>query len=262
MENNTPPTGAPQAANATLSETLGQYKLPVLCDQGAGKDAENLWGAADNALYIRSLIQDLLGIPEEHTWEYSEALAKTIEEKGFDRLDLRRVMDVIGFTDQEPITKQNYLSLTHRSREVLMQKYGKTEDDIKALINTDHDILMTYRGFIRFLETDFSLSTNYFKIVAPITSAYPFTRRVEQPSGEFAKAPWHCVVAMDIHGSYRTVHAREVRKTHNLVYVDGRPQYYRQKSSLWDWEESRTGNTVVNLNIPMACSFIQQKMPN
>ncbi|KAL8867204.1 MAG: hypothetical protein Q9198_008604, partial [Flavoplaca austrocitrina] len=131
------------------------YKLPVLCDQGAGKDAENLWGAADNALYIRSLIQDLLGIPEEHTWEYSEALAKTIEEKGFDRLDLRRVMDVIGFTDQEPITKQNYLSLTHRSREVLMQKYGKTEDDIKALINTDHDILMTYRGFIRFLETDF-----------------------------------------------------------------------------------------------------------
>ncbi|KAL8883135.1 MAG: hypothetical protein Q9192_007426 [Flavoplaca navasiana] len=132
-------------------------------------------------LYIRSLIQC---IPEEHTWEYSEALAKIIEEKGFDRLNLRRVMDVPGFTDREPIIKQNYLSLTHRSREALMQKYGKMEDDIKALINTDHDTLMTYRGFIRFLETDL------------------------------------------------------------------RPQYYRQKSSLWDWEDSRTGNTVFEPQYP------------
>ncbi|KAL9627995.1 MAG: hypothetical protein Q9204_006190 [Flavoplaca sp. TL-2023a] len=122
-----------------LGEVLALARLDQLC-----RDIETVYPRGD-----------LVGIPEEHTWEYSEALAKIIEEKGFDRLNLRRVMDVIGFTDQEPITKQIHLSLTHRSREVLMQKYGKTEDDIKVLINTDHDTLMTYRGFIRFLETDF-----------------------------------------------------------------------------------------------------------
>lgn len=103
---------------------------------------------------------DVVGISEEHTWEYSEALAKIIEEKGFDRLKLRRVMDVIGFTDQQPMTKQTYLSLTNQSRTILMQKYGRTEDDIRALIATDHDTLMTYRGFIRFLENDLRYVTS------------------------------------------------------------------------------------------------------
>ncbi|KAL8764382.1 MAG: hypothetical protein Q9184_000087 [Pyrenodesmia sp. 2 TL-2023] len=125
-----------------LGEVLALARLNQLC-----RDIESIYPPGD-----------VVGISEEHTWEYSEALARIIEEKGFDRLKLRRVMDVIGFTDQQPMTKQIYLSLTNPSRTTLMQKYGRTEDDIRALIATDHDTLMTYRGFIRFLENDLRYS--------------------------------------------------------------------------------------------------------
>lgn len=55
---------------------------------------------------------------------------------------------------------------------------------------------------------------------------------------------------MDLHGSYRTVHAREVRQTHNLICIDGRPHYYRQRSALWDWDDSSTDSVVFEPQYP------------
>lgn len=37
-------------------------------------------------------------------------------------------------------------------------------------------------------------------------------------------------------GTYQTVHAKDVRESHRLVYQDGRPYFYREKSALWEWE--------------------------
>ena len=60
---------------------------------------------------------------------------------------------------------------------------------------------------------------------------------IPQASGAFPKTPWHCSVATGVDGSYSTVHAKDVRETHNLVYSNGRPYFFREKSDLYDWAE-------------------------
>lgn len=55
---------------------------------------------------------------------------------------------------------------------------------------------------------------------------------------------------MDLDGSYHTVHAREVRQTHNLIHIDGRPQYFRQKSVLWDWNDPSDTGAVFEPQYP------------
>lgn len=98
------------------------------------------------------MASDVVGIPEEDTWEYSEALNNIIERKGFSNLRLRRVMEITGLTCDQPLTREAYLSLTGKCRAMLLAKYGKSEDDIRHMIESDQDTLTTYRGFIRFLE--------------------------------------------------------------------------------------------------------------
>ena len=58
---------------------------------------------------------------------------------------------------------------------------------------------------------------------------------VPHPSGRFSMTPWHCSVAVGIDGQYRTAHAMDLRETHDLIYKDGRPYLYRERSNLFDW---------------------------
>lgn len=58
-----------------------------------------------------------------------------------------------------------------------------------------------------------------------------------QEDGEFPKTPWHSSLALALDGSYRTVHSKDVRDTHTLVYHKSQPYFYREKSALWDWED-------------------------
>jgi hypothetical protein len=58
-----------------------------------------------------------------------------------------------------------------------------------------------------------------------------------QGSGEFNRTPWHSSLAVGLDGGYGTVHSKSVRETHKLIYKDGRPYYFREKSELWDWED-------------------------
>lgn len=56
-----------------------------------------------------------------------------------------------------------------------------------------------------------------------------------QPNGEFGRTPWHSCLAVNLDGTTTTVHAGEVAATHDLVYRNGKPYYYREKSDMWDW---------------------------
>lgn len=121
----------------------------------------------DEDLVLISTSTDIVGIPEEDTWEYSETLATIIEERGFSSLKLQRVMDLVGLTDGQRISKQTYLSLTDTSRTILLQAYGKSKEEIRAMIETDNDTLMTYRGFIRFLENDLRYEAAFNRLPGP-----------------------------------------------------------------------------------------------
>lgn len=46
--------------------------------------------------------------------------------------------------------------------------------------------------------------------------------------------PWHSAIVVGIDGSFRTVHAADVRDTHDLIFKNGLPHHFREKSDLWD----------------------------
>lgn len=60
---------------------------------------------------------------------------------------------------------------------------------------------------------------------------------IPPPPGGHSMTPWHSSVAVGVDGSFRTVHAADVRETHDLIYRDGRPYCFREKSPLYDFGE-------------------------
>ncbi|KAL8937796.1 MAG: hypothetical protein Q9211_003504 [Gyalolechia sp. 1 TL-2023] len=61
---------------------------------------------------------------------------------------------------------------------------------------------------------------------------------IPPPPGGQLMTPWHSSVAVGADGTFRTVHAAAVRETHDLVYQDGRPHHFRERSPLYDLGET------------------------
>ena len=51
--------------------------------------------------------------------------------------------------------------------------------------------------------------------------------------------PWHCSIAVSIDGSFKTVHAGDVKDTHDLIFRNGQPSHFREKSDLWDFGDTK-----------------------
>ncbi|KAL9057174.1 MAG: hypothetical protein Q9162_002502 [Coniocarpon cinnabarinum] len=79
-------------------------------------------------------------------------------EKNFTSIKLLRVMDVLGLTRDKALTEEFYYTLTALSREMLLSEYGQSEENVRKMMKEDKDTLMTYLGFIKFLETDLKYS--------------------------------------------------------------------------------------------------------
>ncbi|KAK2044695.1 pyoverdine/dityrosine biosynthesis protein [Colletotrichum somersetense] len=230
--------------------------------------------------WLLILVIDVVGISDDETWEYGATLMDMAAKKGYTGIKLLRVMDFLGLTKEDkPLTKERYMELVDESRATLEAQFGDPDKDVRAMIDTDNDTLMTYRGFIRFLETDLRNSPvaahatsghKYRKIVKEVAmkmmmraesftkiilatcpdhvrlSIHPSSGAVKlsmpllvekhNPDG-FPRTPWHSSIAVSLDGGYRSLHAKDVRDTHDLVMKDGRPWCFREKSELFDLGE-------------------------
>jgi len=218
----------------------------------------------------------VVGISDDETWEYSVALMALAANKGFTQVKLVRVMDMLGYADKTtPLTKDQYMALVGRTRAELESQFGNPLESVRHLIETDADTLQTYRGFIRFLETDLRHSPvaaharsghQYRRIVKDVAMkmmmrAESFTKIIlarcpdyvrlsVHPSsgtvklsvpllvergnpGGFPRTPWHSAIAVGVDGEYRSVHAKDVRETHDLIAKDGRAWCFRERSHLF-----------------------------
>jgi pyoverdine/dityrosine biosynthesis protein Dit1 len=119
----------------------------------------------------------VVGISDNDTWDYSVALLDMAAKKGFTGIKMMRVMDFLGFTDRKStLTKEKYMSLVDKSRAELESQFGNPDKNIRQMIKEDNDTLMTYRGFIRFLETDLRHSS----IAAHTTSGSQYRKVVKE----------------------------------------------------------------------------------
>lgn len=48
--------------------------------------------------------------------------------------------------------------------------------------------------------------------------------------------PWHCAVAVDIYGNFKTSHVGTLKNTHEIVHRHGHPYFFRERSGLWEWD--------------------------
>lgn len=65
------------------------------------------------------------------------------------------------------------------------------------------------------------------------------------PTDTIYTTPWHCTVAFNLDGTVTTGMRSTFEKNENmeLVYEDGRPSYYREKSPLLQWGDDKGGIT-------------------
>lgn len=272
-----------------LGEELALARLNQMCE-----DIKAIYPLGGQVVIATDglLFDDVVGISDEDTWAYGQGLVELAREHGFDNIQLLRPMDILGYTKDETLDRDLYISLAEKCRQEILASHGRTEEEVRKMMEDDPDTLLTYRGFIRFLETDLKFSpitastraisgNQYRKTVKKVAcqmmiraesftkflqthcadyvrlSIHPSTGSVKlsvplivQDSGEFPRSPWHSNLAVGVDGSYRTVPAKDVRDSHDLIMKDGRGYYFREKSDVWDLSDGGATDVVIEPHYP------------
>jgi hypothetical protein len=84
---------------------------------------------------------------------------KMAADRGFHTIKILRVMDILGLTTGQTMTKELYLSTVTEARHQLSLQFANASADVRKLIKEDPDTMMTYCGFILFLRTDLKHSS-------------------------------------------------------------------------------------------------------
>ncbi|KAF3761910.1 hypothetical protein M406DRAFT_220966, partial [Cryphonectria parasitica EP155] len=143
-----------------LGEELALYRLNQMCE-----DIRAVYplGGQVHIATDGLVFDDVVGIPDEDTWAYGEGLLAMAREHNLKNIRLMRVMDIFGYTEGKTLDQELYLSLAESCRKEILAKYGRTEEEVRQMMKDDPDTLLTYRGFIHFLEADLKYS--------PVTAA-------------------------------------------------------------------------------------------
>lgn len=188
------------------------------------------------------------------------------QEKGFNSIKFYRLSELL---DHPPTaTSEGF----HRHE--LIARFAKSSFDWRRAIRDSRDVGLTYKGYLKFLAEDMrhqpqmeGLTGKRYKgaieAIAQkmIINGHAFANAVEHKFGDcirlsihassgkaklsvplipqnpndIGRTPWHSCIAVGIDGSFQTVYPADVRETHELIYRDGRPYYFREKNELYDW---------------------------
>jgi pyoverdine/dityrosine biosynthesis protein Dit1 len=96
---------------------------------------------------------DLLGVPDKDVWAYGEALRALAQKMGYDRLLFSRLQDLVTLSLPEKLDEMTYCANASNFRRALLNAFMRPDWDWNE-VRQSEDICMTYRGYIKFLETD------------------------------------------------------------------------------------------------------------
>ncbi|KAI1072912.1 hypothetical protein LB507_008975 [Fusarium sp. FIESC RH6] len=226
---------------------------------------------------------DLLGVPDKDVWAYGESLRSMAADMDFKNLFFSRLRDLVDIDMPKDLEEMTYVANASNFRRALLNTFSKpgwSWDQVRQM----EDQCMTYRGYIKFLQTD--LETVYPLDESRSKSAYKkgieyiakqmmargeaFANAVRQrypdhirlsihpstgttklsisllPTEQLYTTPWHCSVAYRLDGTIRTGMRSEFENDSNLelVHENGRPSFFREKSPLFSWAEDKGGISV------------------
>ncbi|KAM4063527.1 pyoverdine/dityrosine biosynthesis protein [Hirsutella rhossiliensis] len=225
---------------------------------------------------------DLLGVPDRDVWAYGESVRAIAADRGFDNIVFSRLRDLVSLSLPETLDEMVYVANASNFRRALFNNFGSADWEWKE-VSQNEDVCLTYRGYIKFLETDlkdvFPLTdgrskTKYKRGIEYIAKQMlargdAFARAVREryknyvrlsihpstgasklsisllPTTTMYTTPWHCAVAIKIDGTVVTGMRSEFDEDDNmeLVYEHGRPSYFREKSDLFSWADDKGGIT-------------------
>ncbi|KAI1472620.1 Pyoverdine/dityrosine biosynthesis protein-domain-containing protein [Daldinia caldariorum] len=226
---------------------------------------------------------DLLGVPDKDVWAYGEALRALKERKGFRHIEFCRLKDIVNVDVPNELDEIRYVANATNFRHALLQQFSRPGYDVSLRISEDEDTCLTYRGYIKFLETDLQnvypigegrSKSKYKRGVEYIakqmlTRGDAFARAIRErfpdrlrlsihastgesklsvnllPTDISFTTPWHCSIAIRLDGTTITGHRSEfdADDSFELVYEDNRPSYFREKSDLMSWATDKGGIT-------------------
>ncbi|KAH7305838.1 putative pyoverdine/dityrosine biosynthesis protein [Stachybotrys elegans] len=226
---------------------------------------------------------DLLAVPDKDVWAYGEALRAMAQSKGLSCISFSRLRDLVSIPLPDELDEMTYTANASNFRRALLNTFSRPNWDWKETIKSE-DVCLTYRGYIKFLETDLEevfpqgedrSKSKYKRGIEYIAkqmiargdafasavghvfkdhvrlSIHPSTGSSKLsigllPTDSIYTTPWHCSVAFRLDGTITTGKRRTFDQDDSmeLVYEDGRPSYYREKSDLFDWSQEKGGILV------------------
>ncbi|KAL7917819.1 Clavaminate synthase-like protein [Trichoderma austrokoningii] len=236
---------------------------------------------------------DLLSVSDLDVWRYGETLRNLAKTKGFSHIRFSRLSDLVPMEVPAVLDEVSYVANATNFRIALINNFRSKDWDVNEKITSDKDICLTYRGYLRFLQTDLAdtypisdtfTKSKYKKGIESIAKqmlirGQAFARAVRDkfsnhvrlsihpstghnkvsvstlPTDSTYTTPWHCAVAVRQDGTITSGLAQTFwdDPSWELVYEDGRPSYFREKSDLYTWS---SGAITVNPLYP--CGVIIQ----
>ena len=218
------------------------------------------------------MYNDILGVSEEEVWAYGQALRRMAQDLKLEHLGFVHLRDLATSesADKAPLSEASYTNNAQVFREEVL-KHLPANFDVEKQYTSDPDMNMTYQCYIKFLETDLATQHEHLskteikknnEVIAKkmlvrgkafagaIASRYSDCVRLSiHPSREVNKlslavtaqlgrvqTPWHSSVVRAVDGTFTMAHSASVSAlTHDLIYENGRPMYFRERSDLFNW---------------------------
>ncbi|KAI0976531.1 Pyoverdine/dityrosine biosynthesis protein-domain-containing protein [Xylaria arbuscula] len=252
------------------AERLSLLHLNGLClaiKDATGSDAF-LMIVSDGITY-----NDILDVSDQEVWRYGQRLRNMAEENHCDCIRFSRICDLVGAEyDSETLDEMLYLANASKYRGILMANTPDGFDVLDAITN-DPDISRTYKGYKKFLmgERDDRTvrsrsqtereNSEIAKTMIIRGKAFAETVKIKYPNSirlsihpsedtnkisitmlpqenDIVMTPWHGAVVRGIDGSISMSHAILIpAMTHDIIYADGHPSYFRERSELFNWPD-------------------------
>ncbi|KAG0156495.1 hypothetical protein PDIDSM_3674 [Penicillium digitatum] len=236
-----------------LGEEMGLAKLNHLCEEISKVYP---YGAQLILICDGPVYNDLVGVPDAEYYDYGIELRNIAQEKHFSSIQFTRLTNLLGLGDGEKISKADYLRLVPSCRETLMSPlYFDPRFDIDHELKTNPDTKTTYESYFSRISEDLKWAKGFDPLVAADTALYAaevskmaktmINRLIAYEAVINATLGKH--IRLSIHPSLGRNKISipllrqgdlfgEFRKLYEVVLRHGRPHYFRERSSMYEWE--------------------------
>ncbi|PNS20094.1 hypothetical protein CAC42_5544 [Sphaceloma murrayae] len=272
------PFKSPNTTDKVLGKLPDKAEEFALCHlDGLCKAIGDIYEPGAQLLLVSDGIvyNDLLGVADKDVWAYGQALRDMVVTMNLKNLHFSRLRDLVSIDLDADLDEITYVANATNFRRALLNTFGRSDYDPSVEIRDNMDTCLTYRGYIKFLQTDLRITyptcdgrskSKYKSGVEYIAKQMlrrgdAFARAVRDkyeshirlsihpsscgkkipistlPTTSSFTTPWHCCIGYDLDGTVVTALRSEFDSNdkYELVSQDGQPMFFRERSTLYEW---------------------------